>query len=1807
MIRKLIIYLFFFIIVLKIINCEEEEEIELKNVNSNYTIKSLNLLDTNIKIVSGSIYFEEPIYLLESYTCPNATCPPYPTDCPPCDYTHKGCEAGYDDRPPECEVCDELFSQRFFYTPCQMNWKDIEIGVETQGFIDTYYQSYQLYRFYASSECVGYKITFKTIQGLGEISSDIYPFYPLANGASRIVQSEECDASIVMCPSSPALNTTYAGYYRSQYPYGTVHIAIKNVGAGSDLIYKVLIEEIPIQQSPSSSSPSPSPSPTCTNVHQDYQCLNDGEEVYIPTLVPVNSFLKYSLTIYQCKNITISNVVLQNDVDIFATDNILELSNFSNLNYKWSSTFSLDDNLIIQLCPNKGENNKTLFFGIYTFYESDVYFYISTYGKYKLRDITNNPSLSGTWALAGTSFLKVLKNGGKKYNCENYDVECTVYLPTFPRTNLNPLYPVPSIYGERSLNVPKFNGIAFNETSSNLVLKNTYQFGLIISLTIDGNTYNFFNEEDLSSTVLTFKNRLVYGNGSLIVGSKSIGNQVNPECTFNKFSKINEIFDTVLKSIDNATSSTISGLRYYLDVLSFYDDYNSCQKMAENLLILNQTTTQINTTLCSETNDINNYYNDPCCSFYATFKSVCRPRLQNITTTTFNGVNNDQMNEQCSYPDCTESVLNTFSETITGSQFDQCSVTQDEQNYYTDSLYKVFRACKPSIYPISCKEDLDCENYYNSSNLNITTSCNKRNGLCLISYSELELNFVNCILSNISTPLRTDVLSILGLLNNNDNFQSERELSIELLKKHQTNDCNYPYGTSSWARKSFAYSSSTSTNGFCFPLVIGLDQTTPSIVYDSCFTGLNIFTWLVEAFPKNSCLALARCDWLDYQGTMNWYDGYDTTNLINDCLTNPPDYFCGDCTDPIRNCYVDSNFLNQSSCESADNYVCYKQDHSNDKFVDYDLFTVNDENECSDNYGSCTVGCGLECSQFTGCFIPLSTFGSTICPEINNESHEKWFDESSSIWYCIYTSINESTCSTDYLNTVFKNCGDFSYDQCTYCNDLVNGCNSFGLFCGLNEIPCTNKIDCENSGKCDDQYYFNYKIGDSNPYQPKCLYPRTSKALIGASLPTCEFQTQIDSPFGCFNLTFIDQTSCEQTGGKWWNLPAFNKDECEKTKYEPLCYGIDRSPGGYLLPLTFRFNEKNENDCNYVGETWKQPFSWTSGIWAPAVAVPLKWIKNDEPVKYIAKFQLSLDLGRFFTSFDNAAQSRTNLLYKSEILCRTSNSKNSLEALSCGCSPDGNGDDCYNDLDTPVLKVIKPCYDPSNTTIFNDGSLSFSLGSIDESSCVSISIGQIYKETFLSKKVISLSSTFVSFDKPDDYSFFNNKKAVIGKLLNDGINLEIFDQGVINFKICMLQTISRNSKKNPIIDFGYLENNDQGQLIPLECNIEIDEKNRYCCLINFKNSNGFNSIQTNNNHDDDDDEVLNDRGEIIKFIEIGKRSYFLIERISNWENENFKPFNNSSSGLLYVLAVLFCLLGIYGLLHLGFFTIQKVLSTEPFKLVHLLFLVLTAFSLIRSIYFFILPNGIITETTTVGNYILVVLPTFLYFTSFTIVIVIWYMLSNASSFSNDIYGRINMMVFLINVVLYIVFIIIVIVYNFTKQSTPKSCGGRLLINLEQTTPQNAVSIFYAVLQACLSLAIGIAFIYYGRQIYNKLSALSSKTSQTSANKQRNRTFVITVLCGTGFVLHCIFIVILVSVNPSNIIFSFVGLIVTEMIPVIVLLVTNNQIPLGKYTRKSIRSIVKMKNTSSFSSSTDLTSNNSKSNKNSSITFGNESN
>ncbi|EGC30029.1 hypothetical protein DICPUDRAFT_158300 [Dictyostelium purpureum] len=1695
--NKIFILKIFFIIFINniiFINCNI--------IGSNYTLKNVRVLDTDVEIISGSIYFDEPLYLLESYTCADLNtnwCQDhlvdigYDPDCPPCDYTVSGCSKGYDDRPSKCKACNEKgIPGNKDRTPCQQIWEDLELGVSKRGFIPSVNNAHIMYRIYLPLSCIGYKVSFRTIQGKANYLADFNPINPVVGATSRAIQSEEIDASFTFCPNTLSFN--YTGTYETEYPYGTLQIGVINRGV-TDVVLDIIIETIDI--------PVPENKP-CTQVDPDIECLEDGQIFYEPNFVDEKSFIKYSFEINECKNITFSTVTLFNDVDIYATDE--DPSNFSENNYKWGSSYSLDDTIIIQICPDIGENSKIIYFGVHIYYSTDFFFTISTKGQYKLTDISTLPTVGGTWALTGSSYLSFTENSKeKRLFCDNYDSRCIEFFPSAPRVSNNPLYPVPNTFGNGGQGLSQFDGIDLNETV-NAAQPNVYQFGIISSVTVNGIIYNYFDPNNLETTKINFLNRLVYSNGKHIEGSVSIGNRVEPKCSYQKFLKIIDEQNIVLDKIDKTSATLINGLRYYFDILSFEDDYNSCKVMAESLLVFNYSTTIQNTTVCTGTSDKNQYLNDPCCSLYASFGSCCRTRPQEITTKVYLG-NNDSVHDQCSFPDCANSVLETFVNSVIGSQYDQCKVSNSEENYFTNNLYQVFRSCKSQLSPKKCNIDSDC----GGNNF----KCNQRNGVCLIPYEQVERNYIGCILDNIADPLRAEVIRVLNFSNISDNQQ----LIDKLYEAYLFNDCVTDYGVQSWSRLSYTYLPNSDVVGNCYPLAKGLDTAGGLDTYDNCYQGLNTFFWIAEVYSNESCQELARCDWMGDEGHYN-------SESFKDCLVNPPEYFCGDCTDPVRTCFVNKTINSQSTCESK--YVCYDRDYTDELLYSSGYETVDDPSLCAEKAGSCSVGCGLECdTDFGGCVIKTDYL---FCID-----GDLSYNPNDGQYYCAYY-ISESQCQS--IGGEYKKC-QFSDEQCTICNDPINGCDTFGIRCRMKDIPCKTKQECEAAGSCSDKYFFSTQISNYPTYKPKCLFPRTTIPLFTQSLPTCEYGTQQDTPYGCFNLTLMDKDECEAANGIWWE--TFSQTEQECTNSPKACYGLDTSVG-YLLPLTYRYNSKSQADCSCAGEEWKNPFSWTQGVWSEGVAVPLKWIKNDNPITQIAKTKISLNFSYLFSIFKDAVFSRKTLLYKSEVLCRSSNSKNSLEALSCSCTEGGGTDTCFEKLEPPVLQVIKPCYDGLNTTIFNNGTITFKAGSILENNCVSISIGQIFKESFLSKKVLGLSSTFVTFDRPEDYSIFNQKKATIGKLLADGINLQFYDVGAEYFELCMSLDNSRNSKVFPHLDFSLLINEKEGEMKPLQCNITTDSYGRYCCDISD--------------------------------IKVGKNSYFLIERIGNWENENYKPFKSGSSAMLYILAVFFCLMSIYGILNLSLFILQKLLSTEPFKLVHLLFLVLTAFCVIRSIYFFILPSGYIKESTTVGNYILVVLPTFLYFTAFTVVIVIWYMLSSAQSFNTNIYKRIYSMIFVINVILYIFFIIIVVVFNFTQEDDPPTCGGRLSITLDQTRPQNIVSILYAVLQAVLSLIIGFAFIYYGHAVYKKLRGLTSNVSP-AAEKQKKRTIQMAIICSAGFVLHCIFIIILVSVNPSNIVFSFICLIITEIIPVITLFVTNNQVPIYRYSKKGIKGVVKL--------------------------------
>jgi hypothetical protein len=210
-------------------------------------------------------------------------------------------------------------------------------------------------------------------------------------------------------------------------------------------------------------------------------------------------------------------------------------------------------------------------------------------------------------------------------------------------------------------------------------------------------------------------------------------------------------------------------------------------------------------------------------------------------------------------------------------------------------------------------------------------------------------------------------------------------------------------------------------------------------------------------------------------------------------------------------------------------------------------------------------------------------------------------------------------------------------------------------------------------------------------------------------------------------------------------------------------------------------------------------------------------------------------------------------------------------------------------------------------------------------------------------------------------------------------------------------------------------------------------------------------------------------------------------------------------------------------------------------------------SLVRSIYFF----SALSVSGSAADYVLAVLPTFIYFTSFTLIIAFW-----ATTVKRQLQTDfkqfvlyIRYLVIIINAILYGCFLIIVLVHHFLAKPPDLQCGGRAggITTKTSSRTEQGVTIAYAVIIAVISFIISVAFIYFGGRMNYHL------TRSTKASSTKRKVILITVAFSTFFLLHCIFILVLAGLSKANNIFSFIGLFITEICPSIFFMGLSNRL------------------------------------------------
>ncbi|GAM21260.1 hypothetical protein SAMD00019534_044350 [Acytostelium subglobosum LB1] len=820
------------------------------------------------------------------------------------------------------------------------------------------------------------------------------------------------------------------------------------------------------------------------------------------------------------------------------------------------------------------------------------------------------------------------------------------------------------------------------------------------------------------------------------------------------------------------------------------------------------------------------------------------------------------------------------------------------------------------------------------------------------------------------------------------------------------------------------------------------------------------------------------------------------TACLATCSASPKE-FCGHCTNNLTRCHVFSQYTNVTEC-NASNQVCLLP---NGKYVP-DL----SPSDCQKR-GACSHDCGRQCAgPFIGCAARGSIiFNETLCTD--NVTYGVWSDP---LNLCS-NNFTQEECAQNSMTMHWVNCAQLSADEC---HTVVEG------LCRVTPIPCTTQEECERAGLCSDQQFFQPNMVRQYPRGlGKCVRGHTLKSVYSVG-PSCQLDEH-DSPKGCYSLAPLvyTESECRALGSEytWWTQ-SNNQTQCESH------FGCQIPDDSLFAPAAqSRFNEMSESmckgECSSDGQhTWTNMFSWTPAKWLPGVMVNASWLPggavSTSTFGYAVNYQAVADIVLASNQYHVAD------VLRSSTMCRMERLLENLESITCSCAGHG-GAECFKSS-ALALGSTKPCVNARSTYEFAYGLLKFSEKSVP-ASCVTVIVSQISRQLFKATPKVSLSSNFVSYPKPEAYGIPNDHGAIIGIVLGDGIKVQSL--GVNSYMVCLSMAGSSFSDKFPTLDFAHVREDaaNKSMLVPMEVPTIISTDNNLLCA-------SLNQPATDT-------------------------TYFPIARVSHgWATQAKKPFDKTTTNMLYTLGAVFVFCAGWGMLQLMFVVHRRIFRTELFELVHGLILSCVIFTAIRAAYFFILPSGMLYDST-IADYILVVLPTFIYFTSFTIIVVLWYVVVNMK-FNVSLTTKFNSLIVATNAVLYLIFIIIVLVFNYTKSNLVNMCGARLFMDVTTTTPQRIVSILYAAIQAVISLLLGAAFIYLGSSIVRAI-----RQAQDTMEQQK-KVFIVTASCSVGFILHCIFVLILVAADPANIYFSFVGLIITEIVPVLTILFSYNQ--LSKY-------------------------------------------
>ncbi|PRP79187.1 hypothetical protein PROFUN_13067 [Planoprotostelium fungivorum] len=1229
---------------------------------------------------------------------------------------------------------------------------------------------------------------------------------------------------------------------------------------------------------------------------------------------------------------------------------------------------------------------------------------------------------------------------------------------------------------------------------------------VILNYTVNYATTVFYQENDLQRANLILRHFTDSSGNDL--GAALPVEYSPPTCRPERYAAASSLYNETMYNIRTTVdSSSIATLRNQIETLLTHPDWSDCLIGMTQFAVPNGNTTyQINA--CNRTRGTIEYNQDPCCSDQAAWSGICD--FTNSFTYPTSTANGTRVAQSCSQSNCVKSLVSDFFQTKQGIR---CfSSVQSDSNYRILDVYNA-RVCAKKIYGtdnnwegpgrgnVTCLSDSDCPN---------GAPCDHGTRTCIIyNATQLDVDFTTCLFDTLADNERNYIANLIGFPEATSSYELARayvhspssaskcESTIDLAGF--VKNIHYQYVAN-------ALINSTRVGGFLqisgsFPSLFSFQEST-KLDYT------NTAQIILANFPPPPCSTNYTCNNLDL--TCDGSTGQDCLDICQDGV-----YACMTCADD-HHCRTVPGNLTMQQCLEARQCIKTSPRVPGSPIVSY--YNASTPIQCQDASNSfCSEFCGFECTN--SAFDISTTADGGFCYSRHVNCTTVGGKISTNTGAC-YFDLQRADCETaGYLFVQGDVCGSLSTpDQCFSCHTGHSSCSDQSYFyagCNVTRKICPDEATCLSSG--------GYCVGQEtmlrwNPSLPGrqfgvCVVPKMSAIDVGVIATCDDSRGQITSGDSCLDYQY-DMAGCRSAGGNW-TLPATDAATCQaRTACREL---LPNSQYRSTLANLFvrGFSPKSRADCTSIyndqvtSSEWTHVYTWRKARWVTPSERRPQWRQQKAVVKQRLVRGFSVD--QSLITLNSAKSFKKQITTFSELQCRFDPTIQMLDYVTCGCFGGSGGCSGLQEVASSSNRICNQS--PYTVMPIPQGvAITTNYTSILQPVCSAVQLFAYSEGNFRVTQQVSLADSLVKIVQYNAFDITNEKGATIGTLLSNGITV-LTDVVFAHYNVCFpLDSSVRSAPDGYVYDLATVVD---GSLVPLDMIPFRDTINGIC----------FTIVEPNRN-----------------------ASWFYVSHLPSWKDVDRVLYPYSTRALLYTLATFFLIASLLCVAAgVSFFFIDRrtKLKLQSYATVAFTFL----FTATRCAYFYILPGGIPSNAV---DYVLIVLPTFFYFSSVVQMVSTWIALAtmSISKLNRQKYTNrsTNIGALIFHVFLYVVFLIIVLLFQFHPPTITPKCGRSIVYPVDNSFQKN-LSLAYAVIIAVTSVAIAAFFLVFGLQTIRKFTG--------AAGGKVKKVTVTTFLYTAAFILHCGYVFILIFADPS-IIVIFVGFTLTEVIPAIFLAVNQIQ-------------------------------------------------